>query len=60
MIFELALSETKIIGWRLTVGNEMFLIWKNQEAMPGIRKGDTFVPGIGETIKYEIIYTSAL
>ena len=60
MIFELATSQNKIIGWRLTLGNQKFLIWRDQEGMPGIRSGDAFVPGIEETIKYEIIYTSAL
>ena len=60
MVFELALIKNKIIGWRLTLGNDHFLIWRDQASMPGIRSGNAFIPGIGEVIKYEVIYSSAL
>lgn len=58
MILELAKSNNKIIGWRLTVNNKSHLIWRDQEAMPGIRVGQAFVPSINEIIEYEVIYAS--
>lgn len=56
MILELVRNNSKIIGWRLTVGDKRYLIWKDQEFMPGIRIGDRFLPSPGETIVYESIY----
>ena len=60
MVFEIAISKDKIIGWRLTLGIDCFLIWRDQTAMPGIRAGKAFIPNIGETIEYKSIYVSAL
>ena len=60
MVFEIATSKGKIIGWRLTLGTDCYLIWKDQTSMPGIRVGKAFIPNIGETIKYKSIYVSAL
>lgn len=40
------------IGWRLTVGGDSMLVWKDQDILRGFRVGERFVPGMGEVIEY--------
>ena len=60
MVVEMAKSNGKFIGFRITVGAFKYLVWRDQQNMEGIRSGESFVPGIGETIEYEIVYASVL
>lgn len=53
LLIESAHSGDKLIGHRLTLnGVHTLLLWVDQEAMPGFRVGNAFVPGLGETVTY--------
>lgn len=58
MILELATVDDRTIGWRITIGSQRFLIFKDQAGMPGVRIGDAFVPGLLQTIEYRVVYDS--
>lgn len=45
-----------LIGYRITVGESVALVWLNQERMPGIRSGNYFV---GRGVYYEDIALDA-
>lgn len=49
----------KVIGWRLNVGTDTLLVFVDQEGMPGFRQGNAFVPGYGDRIEYEPVFSSA-
>jgi len=52
MKVESAQLEGKHIGWRISAGNDVVLVWEDQQAMPGIRLGDEFIAGVGKEIVY--------
>jgi hypothetical protein len=58
MIVETAIVMGNLIGWRITLSTGTYLIWRDQKGMAGIRAGDHFIPGLGETIEYNVVYSS--
>lgn len=59
MKLEEAISRDRIIGWRVTAGSDVALVWMNQQSMPGLRMGNAFVPSIGEVITYRTTYEAS-
>jgi hypothetical protein len=60
MVLEMAKINGNFIGFRLTIINKIYLIWRDQESMPGIRIGDSFIPGINENVTYDVVYSTKL
>lgn len=47
-------GDGSLIGWRLSSKGSTFLVW-NDPKFSGFRVGDAFVPGVDETIRYEVV-----
>jgi hypothetical protein len=45
-------SAGELVGYRLAVGDHTALVFKDQEAMPGFRSGEKFVPAYGDEVVY--------
>ena len=58
---ESAYCKNNLIGCRISTSGvaQKFLIFSDQEAMPGVRLGDGFIPDIGESIEYRYVPLAA-